>query len=45
MRFVKPLDENMLHEVFTRFQKIITVEDGCITGGFGQCSCRIHDKQ
>jgi 1-deoxy-D-xylulose-5-phosphate synthase len=35
MRFVKPLDENMLHEVFTRFQKIITVEDGCITGGFG----------
>ncbi|MBT8195699.1 MAG: 1-deoxy-D-xylulose-5-phosphate synthase, partial [Bacteroidia bacterium] len=35
MRFVKPLDESMLHEVFTRFQKIVTVEDGCITGGFG----------
>src|SRR5262245_18154643 len=35
MRFVKPLDEEMLHEVFSRFKKIITVEDGCIQGGFG----------
>ncbi|HEY6978698.1 MAG TPA: 1-deoxy-D-xylulose-5-phosphate synthase [Chitinophagaceae bacterium] len=35
MRFVKPLDEVMLHEVFTKFRKIITVEDGAITGGFG----------
>jgi 1-deoxy-D-xylulose-5-phosphate synthase len=35
MRFVKPLDEKMLHEVFTKFKKIITVEDGCIQGGFG----------
>lgn len=35
LRFVKPLDEQLLHEVFTRFKKIITVEDGCITGGFG----------
>jgi 1-deoxy-D-xylulose-5-phosphate synthase len=35
MRFVKPLDEEMLHEVFERFKKIITVEDGCIQGGFG----------
>jgi len=35
MRFVKPLDENMLHEVFSKYQKIITVEDGCIQGGFG----------
>ena len=35
MRFVKPLDEDMLHGIFTQFQKIVTVEDGCITGGFG----------
>ena len=35
MRFVKPLDENMLHEVFGNFKKIVTVEDGCIMGGFG----------
>ncbi|RTL59646.1 MAG: 1-deoxy-D-xylulose-5-phosphate synthase [Sphingobacteriales bacterium] len=35
MRFVKPLDEGMLHEVFSKFDKIITVEDGTIVGGFG----------
>lgn len=35
MRFVKPLDEAMLHEVFARYKKIITVEDGCVQGGFG----------
>lgn len=35
MRFVKPVDEALLHEVFTRFKKIITIEDGCMQGGFG----------
>lgn len=35
MRFVKPIDELMLHEVFGKFDKVITVEDGCIQGGFG----------
>ena len=35
MRFVKPLDTILLHEVFSNYQKIITIEDGCITGGFG----------
>ncbi|MBC8035347.1 MAG: 1-deoxy-D-xylulose-5-phosphate synthase [Chitinophagaceae bacterium] len=35
MRFVKPLDEELLHEVFSRYEKIITVEDGTIVGGFG----------
>lgn len=35
LRFVKPLDEELLHEVFSKFSKIITVEDGCIVGGFG----------
>jgi 1-deoxy-D-xylulose-5-phosphate synthase len=35
MRFVKPLDEEMLHEVFSNYNKVITVEDGTIVGGFG----------
>lgn len=35
LRFVKPLDEEMLHEVFQRYTKIITVEDGTIVGGVG----------
>ena len=35
IRFVKPLDEPLLHEVFAKFDKIITVEDGSIQGGFG----------
>jgi 1-deoxy-D-xylulose-5-phosphate synthase len=35
MRFVKPLDESLLHEVFGKFKKVITVEDGCLMGGFG----------
>jgi 1-deoxy-D-xylulose-5-phosphate synthase len=35
MRFAKPLDEAMLHEVFAKFSKIITIEDGTVVGGFG----------
>ncbi len=35
MRFVKPIDEELLHEVAQNFNHIITVEDGCIMGGFG----------
>jgi len=35
MRFAKPLDSLLLHEVFGKFDKIITVEDGCIIGGIG----------
>jgi len=35
IRFVKPLDEKLLHEVFSKFDKVITVEDGCIMGGMG----------
>lgn len=35
MQFVKPLDESMLHQIFSTFKKVITLEDGCITGGFG----------
>jgi 1-deoxy-D-xylulose-5-phosphate synthase len=35
MRFAKPLDEMLLHEVFGKFKHVITVEDGCIIGGMG----------
>jgi 1-deoxy-D-xylulose-5-phosphate synthase len=35
MRFVAPLDKDVLHEVFKKFSRIITVEDGVLKGGFG----------
>jgi 1-deoxy-D-xylulose-5-phosphate synthase len=35
MRFVKPLDEDLLHTVLQKFKHIVTVEDGTVTGGFG----------
>jgi 1-deoxy-D-xylulose-5-phosphate synthase len=35
MRFAKPLDEKLLHQIFAKFNKIVTVEDGCLMGGFG----------
>ena len=35
MRFAKPLDKDLLHTIFQNFNKVITVEDGCIQGGFG----------
>ncbi len=35
LRFAKPLDETLLHEVFSSYEKIITVEDGTIHGGIG----------
>ncbi len=35
IRFVKPLDENLLHQIFKEFETILTVEDGTVIGGFG----------
>lgn len=35
LRFAKPLDEIMLHEVFSKFKQVITIEDGCLQGGIG----------
>ncbi|MDD3744162.1 MAG: 1-deoxy-D-xylulose-5-phosphate synthase, partial [Lentimicrobiaceae bacterium] len=35
MRFLKPLDETLLHEAFNKYQHIITIEDGVINGGLG----------
>lgn len=35
MRFAKPLDEVLLHEVFRKYSRVLTVEDGTVKGGFG----------
>ena len=35
MRFAKPLDEELLHEALQNYDKIVTVEDGTVVGGFG----------
>ena len=35
LRFVKPLDEKLLHKIFAKFKKIVTIEDGVQKGGFG----------
>ena len=35
LRFVKPLDENLLQDIGRKFNKIITIEDGVRTGGMG----------
>ena len=35
MRFVKPLDEVLLHNIFKKYKAIVTIEDGCLQGGFG----------
>lgn len=35
MRFVKPLDEPLLHTIFKTYSTLITLEDGVINGGFG----------
>lgn len=35
MRFIKPLDESLLHDIFQNYTTIVTIEDGVATGGFG----------
>ena len=35
MRYLKPIDEELLHEVFSNHKQVITLEDGCIVGGLG----------
>jgi 1-deoxy-D-xylulose-5-phosphate synthase len=45
MRFVKPLDEELLHEALARYEKIITVEDGTVEGGFGSAVLEFMAQQ
>jgi len=42
--FIKPLDENLLHTIFGQHTEIITIEDGCVTGGFGNTICTFAAK-
>ncbi|MDO6596479.1 1-deoxy-D-xylulose-5-phosphate synthase [Oceanihabitans sp. 2_MG-2023] len=35
MRFIKPIDETLLHNICTTYKNIITIEDGTVKGGFG----------
>lgn len=44
MRFAKPLDENMLHEVMSKFSRVITVEDGTKVGGFGSAIIEFNSE-
>ena len=34
-RFLKPIDEKLLHEIFKEYKTVITIEDNVINGGFG----------
>lgn len=46
MRFVKPLDEEVLHTIFKKYKYVVTIEDGVVTGGFGSAVTEfaaIHD--
>ena len=35
VRFLKPLDEKLLHIIFQKYNYIVTIEDGCLKGGLG----------
>ncbi|PKD21471.1 1-deoxy-D-xylulose-5-phosphate synthase [Salegentibacter salinarum] len=44
MRFVKPLDEELLHILFQKYQAFITIEDGAVVGGFGSAILEFASK-
>jgi len=44
MRFIKPLDEDLLHKIFSKHRTIITVEDGVKIGGFGSSILEFASK-
>ena len=44
MRFVKPLDEKLLHKIMNTFKTIVTIEDGTKTGGFGSAILEFASK-
>ena len=45
MRFAKPLDEELLHAIFRKFQKIVTLEEGVLAGGFGSAVLEFGEKE
>lgn len=44
LRFLKPLDEDLLHRVFKKYPKIITIEEGTVKGGFGSAILEFSAK-
>ena len=44
LRFIKPLDTILLHNIFLSYSSIITIEDGCIQGGVGSCILEFSSK-
>lgn len=44
LRFIKPLDETMLHEVFKTHDTVVTIEDGTLLGGFGSAIAEFKTK-
>lgn len=45
MRFIKPLDEDLLNQIFTKYRHIITIEDGAKIGGFGSAILEFANRQ
>ena len=45
MLFLKPLDTGLLHQIFKRYKRIVTVEDGVLEGGFGAAICEFATAQ
>ena len=45
MRFAKPLDEELLHEIFQKFEKIVTLEEGVLAGGFGSAVLEFAQRE
>lgn len=44
MRSLKPLDEKLLHDIFAKYQRIVTIEDGVKIGGFGDAIISFKNK-
>jgi 1-deoxy-D-xylulose-5-phosphate synthase len=44
MRFLKPIDEALLHDVFNKYHKIITIEDGTVIGGLGSAIAEFKNQ-
>lgn len=45
MRFVKPLDSELLDNVARRYSHVVTVEDGCLKGGFGSAVIEYYQQR
>lgn len=44
-RFVKPLDRDMLEDLFSRIKKVVTIEEGVLSGGFGSAIAEFIDRE